>query len=127
MTSSTIIIPEEATPGLQPSPFIPETQKPDPFSLVIFGATGDLAARKLLPALYGLWHDRFLPAQFDVVGIGRRAKDDNGFRNDVRAAIAESRRHSSQDVDDCDAFLSHVFYQRADFTTTEAMRRSTAG
>ena len=47
-----------------------------PTSLVIFGATGDLAARKLFPAVFALARGHFLPADFIVVGVGRRAKDD---------------------------------------------------
>ena len=72
-----------------------EEQKPDPFTMVIFGATGDLASRKLLPALYGLWHARFLPESFAIVGIGRRDKNDEtvprrgaGGRNQVAPGCA---------------------------------------
>ena len=43
-----------------------------PTSLVIFGATGDLAHRKLLPALYNLAHEGQLPERFEVIGVGRR-------------------------------------------------------
>ena len=43
-----------------------------PASLVIFGATGDLSRRKLLPALYNLAHDGVLPGHFHVIGVARR-------------------------------------------------------
>ena len=71
MATATVIRPE-AGPTSGQSPFIPGVQPPEPFTLVIFGATGDLAARKLLPALYGLWQGRFLPENFVIVGVARR-------------------------------------------------------
>ncbi len=71
MPTETVIHPEPELVSVS-SPFLPEIKIPDPFTLVIFGATGDLAARKLLPALYGLSHRRFLPKRFAVIGVGRR-------------------------------------------------------
>src|SRR5207244_10919239 len=73
------------------SPFVPRGRMPDPFTLVIFGATGDLAGRKLFPALFALARGQFLPADFIVVGVGRRAKDDAAFREDVRKSLMASR------------------------------------
>lgn len=103
-----------------PSPFVPGARLPEPFVVVIFGATGDLASRKLLPALQGLWQGRLLPQEFAVVGVGRRDKDDNAFREDVRAAVAKSQQ--APGADGADGFLAHVFYQKADFTTAQGMR-----
>src|SRR5258708_33363783 len=88
-------------PDPRQSPFVPGVQPPEPFTLVIFGATGDLAARKLFPALHGLWRGRFLPRDFAVVGVGRRDKNDEAFRQDVRRALAE--------LDRADDFLANVF------------------
>ena len=51
-----------------------------PTSLVIFGATGDLAHRKLLPALYNLAHEGQLPERFDLIGVGRRDQEHSDFR-----------------------------------------------
>src|SRR2546422_10048165 len=72
------------------SPFVPRGRMPDPFTLVIFGATGDLAARKLFPAVFALARGQFLPADFIVIGVGRRAKDDAAFREGVRKSLAAS-------------------------------------
>jgi glucose-6-phosphate 1-dehydrogenase len=117
--TATVIRPVAAlAPGA--SPFIPGVQPPEPFTLVIFGATGDLAARKLLPALYGLWHNRFLPPKFAVLGVGRRDKSEDAFRTDVRTAVATFRQDAPA-ADGWDGFLSSVFYQRADLTTAEGM------
>jgi len=101
------------------SPFVPRGRKPDPFTLVIFGATGDLAARKLFPAVFALARGQFLPADFFVVGVGRRGKDDPAFREDVRKSLAASHRDApAEEVDD---FLGRVFYHRTDFTTAEGL------
>ena len=93
-------------------------QPPEPFTLVLFGATGDLAARKLLPALARLWHGRLLPDRLAIVGVGRRDKDDEAFRADVRTAVAAARA----DGPGGDGFLADVFYQRTDFTTAAGMQ-----
>jgi glucose-6-phosphate 1-dehydrogenase len=111
-----------ATPAPNPSPFVPGVQPPEPFTLVIFGATGDLAARKLWPALYGLWRGRYLPRDFAVVGVGRRDKNDEALRQDVRAALAAFREDPPSSADDGDDFVAHVFYHRADFTAAEGMQ-----
>jgi glucose-6-phosphate 1-dehydrogenase len=92
---------------------------PDPFTLVMFGATGDLAARKLFPAVFALARGHFLPAKFVVVGIGRREKDDRTFREDVRRSLASA--HPDAPAGDVDGFLGRVFYHRADFTTAEGL------
>ena len=56
-------------------------------TLVIFGVTGDLAHRKLLPALYNLAHEGALPERFNLVGVARREISDADFRADARASI----------------------------------------
>ena len=58
-----------------------------PTTLVIFGATGDLAHRKLLPALYNLAHEGALPERFELIGVARREKGDQEFRDEARASI----------------------------------------
>ena len=62
-----------------PRSFVPSVQQPEPFTLVIFGATGDLTGRKLLPALYSLAKNQYLPPHFAVVGVGRRPKTTSSF------------------------------------------------
>src|SRR5204862_7850043 len=94
MTTATIVQP--AT-GTQPpaSPFVSRVKAPEPFTLVLFGATGDLAGRKLLPALASLLQSKYLPAEFAIVGIGRRDKTDQVFRDDVHKELAEFRTGDS--------------------------------
>jgi glucose-6-phosphate 1-dehydrogenase len=70
-----------------------------PTALVIFGATGDLAHRKLLPALYNLAHEGALPERFELVGVSRRDRPDADFRSDARESIEKfSRRKPDPNV-----------------------------
>ena len=62
----------------------------DPLTIVIFGASGDLSRRKLIPALYHLQKDGFLPARFAVVGFSRTPTSDEKFRSDMVEAIREA-------------------------------------
>jgi len=67
--------------------------------LVIFGATGDLAGRKLLPAIYNLAHEGALPERIELVGISRGEMTDDEFRENARESIERfSRRRPDPDV-----------------------------
>ena len=80
------------TVGLERLPVAPTT-------LVIFGATGDLARRKLLPALYNLAHDGALPGHFHLVGVSRREMSNGQYREECEEAIRRfSRRSPDEDV-----------------------------
>ncbi len=81
---------------------------------MIFGATGDLTHRKLIPALYNIAADGELPPQLTVVGMARREKSDEQFRTEVGEAV---RKHSRQTVRDelWDGFAKSIFYHTADF------------
>ena len=61
-------------------------------ALVIFGATGDLAHRKLLPALYNLAHEGALPERFELVGVARRDQEHDDFREMARESIERFSR-----------------------------------
>jgi glucose-6-phosphate 1-dehydrogenase len=65
-----------------------------PTSLVIFGATGDLAHRKLLPAIYNLAHEGQLPERFEMIGVGRRDQEHEDFRDAVIASIERYSRRT---------------------------------
>ncbi len=60
--------------------------------IVIFGASGDLTARKLLPAIYNLSHDNLLPPDFYLIGFGRKAVAEEEFRGHAEAAVKEFSR-----------------------------------
>ncbi len=85
-----------------------------PTSLVIFGATGDLAHRKLLPALYNLAHEGQLPERFEVIGVGRRDQEHDDFRDTVVESIQRySRRRPDPNV--LGGMLSEVRYVQGSF------------
>ncbi|HNX49188.1 MAG TPA: glucose-6-phosphate dehydrogenase [Thermoanaerobaculaceae bacterium] len=79
--------PRSANPGPKPL---------GPFALVIFGASGDLTARKLVPALYNLAADRLLPEGFAVVGLATRELSTEAFRDLMREAL---REHVGDEID----------------------------
>ncbi|PTX95234.1 glucose-6-phosphate dehydrogenase [Spartobacteria bacterium LR76] len=87
---------------------------PEPCSLVIFGATGDLTHRKLIPALYNLTVENALPPEFSVIGFARREKSDVIFRSELEASV---RKYSRQGVNDGSwaEFASSIFYHRSEF------------
>lgn len=80
--------------------------KPDPCGMVIFGASGDLTHRKLVPALFEQFQRRLLPEAFFILGCARSELDDQGFRNSFLHYL------KSREVDGAEAeeFLKHVFY-----------------
>ena len=80
-----------------------------PTALVIFGATGDLAHRKLLPALYNLAHEGALPERFELVGVARRDQPNEDFRAVARESIGRFSRRSP-DPDVLDGLLANVRY-----------------
>jgi glucose-6-phosphate 1-dehydrogenase len=67
-------------------------------TLVIFGATGDLARRKLLPAIYNLAHEGALPERFNLIGVSRRDQSDDDFRDFARESIKEFSRREADDT-----------------------------
>jgi glucose-6-phosphate 1-dehydrogenase len=72
---------------------------PGPTALVIFGASGDLTRRKLLPALYKLSRGQRLPARFSVIGVSRDARGDDGFRDEFRESLREFAGVQGEDAD----------------------------
>src|SRR5262245_2937949 len=102
------------------SPFVSRVPPPQPFTLVLFGATGDLAGRKLFPALMRLFQGQHLRQQLMIVAIGRRDMSEQDFRAAVRKKLTESSK--DEESADTDRFLSHVFYQRADIATSDGMK-----
>jgi glucose-6-phosphate 1-dehydrogenase len=98
-----------------------ETELP-PVEFVIFGASGDLTQRKLVPAIYNLAADGLLAAPFAVVGFARREKDDSSFREDLLKAVEE---HSRTPVDPkvWERVASALHYVRGDFADPAAYDR----
>ena len=85
----------------------------DPLTIVIFGATGDLTQRKLLPALFAMYQHGFLPDAFAIVAFARREFTDDSFREAMAEAIAKFSRlraHPSRIRE----FCAHITYHRGD-------------
>jgi len=81
--------------------------------LVIFGSNGDLARRKLLPAVFQLFLDNLLPEKFIVVGAGSQEKDELAYRTDVDEALKTFAKNSyTQNTDKVEAFLTKVYYKK---------------
>jgi glucose-6-phosphate 1-dehydrogenase len=93
-----------------------------PTTLVIFGASGDLAKRKLLPAIYNLAHEGALPERFNLIGCARSEWSDDEFRSVAREAIVKfSRRQPDQVV--LDSLLARVRYTPGSFDDDSLYRR----
>src|ERR1700692_1724766 len=87
---------------------------PQPCSVVIFGATGDLTHRKLLPALYNLAADGELPPAVAVIGFARRPKSDDDFRREMEEAVRKFSRQAVRD-EIWKPFSQSIFYHQSDF------------
>ena len=88
-----------AEPGQQENPLVEGLERlpVHPTTLVIFGATGDLAKRKLLPAIYNLAHEGALPERFNLVGVSRGEQTDEEFQNLARESIEQFSRRPADD------------------------------
>lgn len=88
-------------------------------TILIFGASGDLTARKLIPALYTLWKTGYLPGNSRIVGVARREKTDESFRNELYDAVNKQSRTGDVTADDWAAFSQRLYYCRVDLQDAE--------
>jgi glucose-6-phosphate 1-dehydrogenase len=95
----------------------------DACTIVIFGASGDLTARKLIPALYHLFKEKQLPADFRVVGFARREKTDASWRQELRTALDQFSRTKPVDDKVWSAFAENLFYCQGDLTDDAAYKK----
>ncbi len=86
-----------------------------PCVVVIFGATGDLTGRKLLPAIYNLTRDGALPKSSVIVGFARRAKTDEQFRAEMLDAVNKFSRVRPADKEIWDDLAQRLFYHQSTF------------
>jgi len=94
---------------------------PRPCNVVIFGASGDLTYRKLVPALYNLQVDGDLPATTNITGFARRPKSDETFRSELGEALGKFSRSGRAD-DIWNDFSSRVHYHQSEFSNGEGYR-----
>ena len=97
-----------------------------PCTIVIFGASGDLTARKLIPALYHLHGERRLPEAVRVIGFARRPKTDESWRAELREALGRFSRTQPVDEGRWEAFARHVHYCAGDLEDSAAYARLAA-
>ena len=95
----------------------------EPCIVVIFGASGDLAKRKLVPALYRLVQERLLPAEFAIVGLARTQMSNEEFRAWMRRAVEEFSEAGKVDEEVWNSFAQAMHYLTADINTPEDYRR----
>lgn len=94
----------------------------DPCILVIFGATGDLTSRKLIPALYNLKREGSLPTSFACVGFARKEKTHEIFREEMKTAVASFSRAQPIDASVMEGFASQLYYHQRDFDAPEGYK-----
>src|SRR5579862_6552262 len=88
---------------------LPDTIAAAPVTIVIFGGGGDLAHRKLLPALYNLHVDGLMPPRYAVVGVGRNSLTDEAYRDFAKDGVSHfSRRPPDESV--WTVFAESLFY-----------------
>jgi glucose-6-phosphate 1-dehydrogenase len=101
-----------------------ESRKPaESCSIVIFGASGDLTSRKLIPALYHLFKEKQMPPSFRVVGFARREKTDDSWRQELRTALDQFSRTKPVDDGVWREFARNIFYCQGDMTDAAAYKK----
>lgn len=89
----------------------------------IFGATGDLARRKLFPAIYSLYREGKLSEQFAVIGLARRGRTNEQFRDDIHHSIKEFARHDVEHDGSWQKFVEHFEYMSLDINNVAGFQQ----
>lgn len=95
----------------------------EPTTFILFGATGDLAKRKIYPALYNLFVDQKLPQSFSLIGLGRREWSDETFQANIERSIREFSRREAKDPALLERFLRAFRYCVLDAGKQEDYRK----
>jgi glucose-6-phosphate 1-dehydrogenase len=99
-----------------------EALKIEPFTLLIFGGTGDLSRKKLMPTLFRLYQNEELPERFSILGFGRTQLTDDGFRFLMRDAVAADSETFLQGPQ-WNEFSNRLYYESGHVGEDDAMRR----
>jgi glucose-6-phosphate 1-dehydrogenase len=94
----------------------------DPCAVVIFGASGDLAKRKLIPALYRLVQERLLPAEFAIIGLGRTPVSHEEFRDKMKESVVEFSEAKRVDEEVWQSFAQGMQYLPSDIKSHDSYR-----
>ena len=92
-----------------------EERLPEPCTVIIFGASGDLTKRKLVPALYTLAAERLLPHSFSIVGFARKQIAEEAFRADMKEGVNKYARHRPIDDTLWGNFEKGMYFQTGDY------------
>lgn len=92
----------------------------NPIIIVIFGSTGDLAKRKLLPAFYNLYLDGWMPDKFQIIGLGRTKLHDDEYASLFSDSLEEFSRTGKPDSEKWEAFKTSVSYFSSDIDNVES-------
>ena len=98
-------------------------KRPHACVVTIFGASGDLTKRKLIPALYNLALEKRLPERFAVVGYARSEMSHEAFREKMREAVSEFSRTGLKDPAVWDQFASTLYYVQGDYDRSDGYER----
>lgn len=98
-------------------------KKVEPCSIVIFGASGDLTARKLIPALYQLFAEKQLPDPIRIIGFARREKPDEAWRAELKIGMETFSRTKRVDPQIWQDFAANLFYCQGEFTDPKAYEK----
>ncbi len=96
---------------------------PPPHTLVIFGASGDLTHRKLIPSLYSLFRQELLPEEVSILGFARSDIGDEAFRDQLRRAVAGSSKAPDVDEETWGRFADRLHYLNGQYDRGEDFRR----
>lgn len=91
-----------------------------PTIIYIFGGSGDLTQRKLIPALYNLFIDDYLPEQFTIIGVGRNALSDSAYKTQLREGVEEHSRRKIDEKNGWASFVRHIHYSHYDLTADKS-------
>ena len=94
-----------------------------PICTVIFGATGDLTHRKVIPAFYHLAKNKILPDDFAIIGFARKPKNDEQFRQELHDALLEFSHTKPIDEEVWNKLSQHIYYFQGELNDPEAFKR----
>jgi glucose-6-phosphate 1-dehydrogenase len=87
----------------------------EPFTLIIFGASGDLTARKLIPAVYNLFKESLLPEKFSIIGFARHEYNDDSFRRHLRQGLTKYLSAEKVAEESWQRFAQNIYYNQGNY------------
>ncbi len=98
-------------------------RRPDPTIIIIFGAGGDLTWRKIAPALYNLYLDKWLAENFAIIGLDIKEFTDEKYREHLLDGVNKFSRRGKPDKKEWNKYAESISYQKADFTSPDTYKK----